>query len=150
GSGGAVVRRERGARARRGGDVPERAVHRCHGQGRDRRGGGGRSAPNPTWGYVGSAGSKQAEWRERVRAEGYAWPISASGVDGRYEAWENPRLDADLADPLFFELHTLSMVRADEDGWVLGFCPRSRHGNRPVIEGTAALARDTTFASAEW
>src|SRR5690606_27237923 len=53
--------------------------------------GGGRSAPNPTWGYVGSAGSKQAEWRERIRAEGYAWPISASGVDGRYEAWENPQ-----------------------------------------------------------
>src|SRR5690606_12630615 len=86
--------------------------------------------------------------------EGYAWPIGASSLDGRFEAWEYPPLEADLAghfaDALFLELHTLSVVRADEDGWVLGFCPRPGRGERPVIEGTITLAGDTTFASAEW
>ena len=105
-------------------------------------------------GERGSAGSKHVEWRARIRDEGYAWPISASSVDGRFEAWEYPRLEADLAghfaDALFLELHTLSVVRADEDGWVLGFCPRPGRGERPVIEGTITLGRDTTFASAEW
>ena len=105
-------------------------------------------------GERGSAGSVHAEWRERIRKEGYAWPLRASSLDGRFEAWEYPRLESDLAghfaDTLFLELHTLSVVRADEDGWVLGFCPRPGRGDRPVIEGTITLAPDTTFASAEW
>lgn len=115
---------------------------------------GVRPARSPVTGERGSAGMAHAEWRERIRKEGYAWPLRASSLDGRYEAWEYPPLDADFAghfaDALFLELHTLSVVRADEDGWVLGFCPRPRRGDRPVIEGTITLAPDTTFASAEW
>lgn len=92
-----------------------------------------------------------------IRARGYGvlLPWDQPGyqpLDQEYFAWRYPVLhgrDAyHFASELFGALHTFSILQRGDGETVLAFCARER--GRPHIEGTLAIASDSSFSFAEW
>jgi hypothetical protein len=93
-------------------------------------------------------------WRRQIRAGGYAVRL-AQPFGERYALWEYAPLEMvfaqHFADPLFGELHTLSVVASAGGETTIRFCPRpgSPRG-RAEIEGTLTLSSGGALLSGAW
>jgi hypothetical protein len=100
----------------------------------------------------GSASILRFNWTRRIDREGYAFAIRRLDGAAPYDSWVYPPLEADFAphfvDDVFGERHRFVVDDADEDGWLLAYCPKN--DGKPSIRGTITLARDTTFSVVDW
>lgn len=110
----------------------------------------------PEMGYEqrGSSLHLRVGWRRWIRDHGYGRRILRNGPQGGYESWVYPPLQADFA-PHFAEeefgrLHDFRLLDRLDDGWLLGFCPRSPDDDRPWVKGRMRVSADTLLAWAEW
>jgi len=93
-------------------------------------------------------------WRRQIATHGYAARI-ARPLGERYALWRYVPLEMEFsqhfADPLFGELHTLSVVASGGGETVLRFCPRDggRRGGRE-IEGTLTLSDGGALLGGAW
>lgn len=88
-----------------------------------------------------------------MRLSGYA-TSAAGGVGDRTAYWSYRALDGgtmqDFTGDHFGAAHTFSILHLAADGMTIAFCPRERMGRTGQIEGTLALAADTTLQRAQW
>jgi len=117
----------------------------------------GRVGEDRLFGYGQSIGGGQRlADSARITEHGYAVPYKVGAarptmfhkLDRR---WRYARLQSYMAqhfiDPTFGERHTLSIVRREEAGMVIAFCPLNA---APNISGTLVVRADMTVASATW
>ncbi|HET7464266.1 MAG TPA: carboxypeptidase-like regulatory domain-containing protein [Longimicrobium sp.] len=93
-------------------------------------------------------------WRRQIRVGGYAARIRQP-LTAKYALWLYVPLEMEFAqhfiDPLFGELHTLSVGASNPDETTIRFCPLASAGRtRPEIEGTLTLAEDGTLLRGTW
>jgi hypothetical protein len=100
----------------------------------------------------GSSSLLRFNWTRRIDQDGYAFSVRRMDGAAPYDSWVYPPLEADFAphfvDDDFGDRHRFVVEDESADGWLLAYCPRRT--NKPSIQGTITLARDTTFVSVDW
>lgn len=93
-------------------------------------------------------------WRRYIDRDGYARPVRRTDLEGSYDSWAYPPLEADFsphfADELFGELHRFQIENEDPSGYTLAFCARDRDDDEAWLRGRLRIAADTTLQWAEW
>jgi len=94
-------------------------------------------------------------WKRYINKSGYARPVRRTDLEGSYDSWAYPPLDADFsphfADELFGELHRFRVEDSDPSGWTLIYCAERRKDDRAWLKGRLRIAAaDTTLQWAEW
>lgn len=104
-------------------------------------------------GWIKSYPGTRRFWRALISAEGYAHEIRES-MDPAYAGWHYPPLESQypthFVEELFGARHVFAAVGAGQGGTLLRFCPRTRSGRRPWIEGTLMVAADGALVRAAW
>lgn len=93
-------------------------------------------------------------WRRQIRVGGYAARLRQP-LTAKYAFWLYVPLEMEFAqhfiDPLFGELHTLSIALSNADETTIRFCPpASARRDRPEVEGTLTVAADGTLMRGSW
>ena len=93
-------------------------------------------------------------WRRYIDRDGYARPVRRTDLEGSYDSWAYPPLEADFsphfADELFGDLHRFQVENQDPSGYTLAFCARDRDDDEAWLKGRLRIAADTTLQWAEW
>lgn len=96
---------------------------------------------------------------DMVRDRGYAWHRDFEGTlaffgRDRHLNWRYPELDTrsahHFASETFGSLHDLALLRDEDDGARLVFCPNDRADDHPAIEGRLLVGHEGSLLEAEW
>jgi hypothetical protein len=99
-----------------------------------------------------SSSLRRFSWARRIKRNGYAFTVKRTDADRPYDSWVYAPLEADFTShfvqELFGEKNRFIVLDEADDGWMLRFC--AKDDDKPFIEGTIALAADTTLQWVEW